>query len=60
MYKYIFNLLLFSFLIYLDELLGGDSYSKAIAPALVLSLAQFGLSAKQKSNGKSRTIYIRY
>lgn len=53
MYKYIFNLLLFSFLIYLDELLGGDSYSKAIAPALVLSLAQFGLSAKQKSNAKA-------
>lgn len=53
MYKYIFNLLLFSFLIYLDELLGGDSYSKAIAPALVLSIAQFGLSAKQKSNAKA-------
>jgi len=53
MYKYIFNLLLFSFLIYLDELLGGDSYSKAIAPALVLSIAQFGLSAKQKANAKA-------
>lgn len=53
MYKYIFNLLLFSFLIYLDELLGGDSYSKAIAPALVLSIAQFGLSAKQKSDAKA-------
>lgn len=53
MYKYIFNLLLFSFLIYLDELLGGDSYSKAIAPALVLSIAQFGLSAKQKADAKA-------
>jgi len=53
MYKYIFNLLLFSFLLYLDELLGGGSCYQAVAPALVLNLAQVGLSYQQKSDAKA-------
>jgi len=53
MYKYIFNLLLFSFLLYLDELLGGGSYYQAIAPALVLNIAQAGLSYQQQQDAKA-------